>query len=309
MTREKRYRRLLALYPRDHRERHGEEMLGVLLDGNGGWRDGLDVAGGAIALHTRRLFGLDGGVRLRDVMAVVSLLGPIVMLAGAATDLHEIAWWIRAGDLADMRFEQVADAPVWAAWSVVAVLVLFGQRRAAAVSAWTAVVVHLLFMSMLKGYASTYQNAGWLLLGVFTAISLRWSAGPVRGREMVGRRGILVAFAGAAGSGLLLALSPRLILFPAQVWFLGPLLVYGALALGCHLACRPAADRRTGRRAAFVLALPAVAYVLEDVLVAIVGPPMYWIPLVTNLVFYGLPILMVLAGNGILRPIRKSLPS
>ncbi|MGH3199194.1 MAG: hypothetical protein ACRDOH_01820 [Streptosporangiaceae bacterium] len=29
--REKRYRRLLALYPRDHRREHAEEMVGVLL--------------------------------------------------------------------------------------------------------------------------------------------------------------------------------------------------------------------------------------------------------------------------------------
>ncbi|MGW4400070.1 hypothetical protein ACWEHA_32680 [Amycolatopsis nivea] len=32
---ERRYRRLLALYPRAHRAAHGEEMLGVLLDGAG----------------------------------------------------------------------------------------------------------------------------------------------------------------------------------------------------------------------------------------------------------------------------------
>ena len=32
---EKRYRRLLALYPRDHRREHAEEMVGVLLAADG----------------------------------------------------------------------------------------------------------------------------------------------------------------------------------------------------------------------------------------------------------------------------------
>jgi len=309
VNKERRYRRLLALYPRDHRDQHGEEMLGVLLDGDAGWRDGLNLVGGAIALHTRRVFGLDGGVRLRDVMAVVSLLGPIVMLAGASADLHEIAWWIKADSFAEMPFEQVPDAPVWAAWLVVATLVLFAQRRAAAVSAWMAIILHLLLMSFLSSYSSTYTNAGWLLLGGFTAISLTWSAGPARGKEMVGRRGVLFAFAGAAVAALFLAFSPRLTAFPPAFWILGPVLTYGALTLGGYLACRRVPNRRTGRRAAFVLALPAVAYLLQYVLVALVGPPMYWVPVVTNAVFYGIPVLLVLAGNGILRPVRTRLPS
>jgi hypothetical protein len=59
---ERRYRRLLGLYPRSYRERHGEDMLGVLL--NESERDGrarrrprlsaaLDLVRSAFLVHTR----------------------------------------------------------------------------------------------------------------------------------------------------------------------------------------------------------------------------------------------------------------
>ena len=309
-NRERRYRRLLRLYPRDHREQHGEEMLGVLLDGRPGWRDAVDLVGGALALHLRRVFGLDGGVNLRDVMAVVSLLGPVVLLTGAASDLHEIAWWIKAGGLADMPYTQIPEAPAWGAWLVVAVLALAGPRRAAAVMAWLASATLLVIMSTVPvNYAGNPSNDGWLMLGVLTAISLTWSAGPARGKELVGRRGILFAVAGDAVAGLLVAVTPALYAVGFVSYVLGPWLAVAALVLGCYLACRPVPNRRTGRRAAFVLALPAVTMVVEYVLMTVVGPPIFWVPILTDAAFYGIPILMVLAGNGILRPLRNSLPS
>ena len=307
---ERRYRRLLALYPRDHRERHGEEMLGVLLDSSPNGRDGLDLVGGAIVLHLRRVVGLDGGVNRRDVMAVVGLLGPIVLLTGAASDLHEIAWWIKAGALADMPYRQVPEAPAWGAWLVVAILTLFGLRRTAAMMAWLASATLLVIMARVHvSYAGDPMNDAWLMLGVLTAISLTWSAGPSRGKELVGRRGILLAIAGVTVSILLMAVTPSLYAVGFWAYELGPWLATGTLALGCYLACRPVSDRRTGRRAAFVLALPVVTAMVVYVLKMIVGPPIFWVPVITDTAFYGIPILMVLAGNGILRPVRKSLPS
>jgi hypothetical protein len=61
-----RYRRLLAWYPRDHRERHGEEMLGVLLAGaedrtRPSRKETADLLLGALRLHLRRTVGMDGG--------------------------------------------------------------------------------------------------------------------------------------------------------------------------------------------------------------------------------------------------------
>lgn len=278
----------------------------MVLEGRPSWRDGLDLVGGAIVLHLRRVFGLDGGVNRRDAMAIVSLLGPIVMLAGAASDLHEIAWWIKAGALADMPYVQIPEAPAWGAWLVVAIFALFGLRRTAAVMAWLASATLLVIMSSVRfNYGGDPINDGWLILGVLTAISLTWSAGPVRGKELVGRRGILLALAGVAAWGLLVAITPISYRLGFWAYELVPWLAAVALAFGCYLACRPVSDRRTGRRAAIVLALPVVTQLVEYVLVSLVGPPMLWVPVLTDAAFYGIPILLVLSGYGILRPVRR----
>jgi len=310
MSREQHYRRLLRLYPQDHRATHGEEMLGVLMAANGGWRDDLNLIGGAVALHSRRVFNLDGGVPLRDVLAIVSLLGPILLLAGAASDLHEIAWWIKGGDLAGLPYEQIPEAPAWGAWLVVTVLALFGLRRLAALMAWVASATLLVIISEVRwNYAGDPSNVGWMLLGVFTAISLTWSAGPRRGLELVGRRGILFALAGVTTSILLFAITPSLYWVSFLAYLLGPWLSLAALALACYLACTRVPHRRTGRHAAFLLAVPVLSDASQYVLTEIVGPPLFWIPIVENTLFYGIPLLIVLAGNGILGRIKQSLPS
>ncbi|MFC0430438.1 hypothetical protein [Kutzneria buriramensis] len=305
-TQERRLRRLLALYPRDHREAHGEEMLGVLLDSSPGWRDGLNLVGGAIALHARRLLGLDGGVNRRDVLAVVGLLGPLMILTAAVGDLHEVAWFTKNGGLADMPLSQVPDAPVWAVWLVVAGLVLFGLRRTAAVFAWLADIVHLVIPYKASNWTWSYESKGWLLLGLVTAIALTWSAGPARGRKLVGRRGIVLTLATVAVAMSCQLFAPRFVMIGRWPLDMSEWLVYLALAGGACLACRSVPNRRTGRRAAFVLALPAVAFALEYVEVTIIGPPLYWVPAVEATVLYGIPVLLVLAGNGVLRPIRRT---
>ncbi|GAA3438898.1 hypothetical protein GCM10018954_085170 [Kutzneria kofuensis] len=301
----------MALYPRDHRERHGEEMLGVLMAANGGRRDDLDIVRGAAALHLRRMFNMDGGVQLRDVMAVVGLLGPILLLAGAAPDLHEIAWWFTTDGLfVTVPYTQVPDWPAWVAWLVVAVLTLFGVRRPAAAMAWVACAAHLVIISAVRvNYAANHENIGLLLLGVFTAVALTWSAGPARGRELVGRRGIRFAFAGVALSAVLPAITPSLYAVGFRAYQLGPWLASAAFVFGGYLACRRVPDRRTGRHAAFVLALPIISNLVNHVLIGILGPALFWTPVAANALFYGIPVLMVLAGFGILRQVWRSLPS
>jgi hypothetical protein len=56
---ERRYRRLLGLYPRSYREQHGEDMLGVLMTAADRGKDrsrrsaALDLLRGAVLVHTR----------------------------------------------------------------------------------------------------------------------------------------------------------------------------------------------------------------------------------------------------------------
>ena len=92
---------------------------------------------------------------------------------------------------------------------------------------------------------------------MITAIALTWSPGPVHGRMLAGKWAVPLAFGGDA---LVLAamMGVRTMMFAS--W-----LAFAAMAVTAHLAGRAVRDRRTGRRAALVLALPPVTFVLEAV--------------------------------------------
>lgn len=297
---ERRYRRLLALYPRDHREQHGEEMLDVLMAAAGdrarpGWRDTADLLWGALRLHLRRMVVPDG-LDPRDVLAVVSLLGPVAILAGAPESLHELAWWVQAGSVWEMPvWQQTPDAPVWAVWAAVAVLAVLRQRVAAAVGAWVGTIgLVLVATASERWWLWAYADAGWVLLGALTAVALTLSPGPARGREVAGRAPVLVMAAAVVVAVAIGVLGYRAT--GADVAQLG-VLVIGAVAAG--------AGSRAGRRAALVLSVPAMTALVEELVVSIEG----FRPndTVTALIFYGVPLVVLLAFGGLPRG-RRSRP-
>lgn len=292
-TLERRYRRLLAYYPRDHRERHGEEMLGVLLADAGdrtrpGWRETANLLWAATRLHLRRMVAADGGINPRDVLAIVSLLGPLAVLGGASTTLHEVAWWVRTGALWQMPWwDQVPDAPVWGVWAVVAVLVLFRQRRGAAVGAWLGTAGFV----AVEVFPDTYQrwwtgpDAGWVLLGALTAVALTWSPGLARGRELVSRFAVLGMVATVVVAGAL-AVFGYGVEMAQWAWLV-------VLVVGTVAACAPWS--RVGRRAALVLVTP----VMTTLLVHVVSGPL---PKAAEVAFFfGVPLVVLLAVGGLPR--------
>jgi len=306
---ERRYRRLLALYPRDHRERHEEEMLGVLLAGAGertrpSARETADLLWAALRLHLRRVVAIDGRIDHPDVLAIVSLLGPVAILAGATTGLHELAWWIQAdgftGAFAEMPWlTQVPDAPVWLVWLSVAVLGVLRKRRAATVGAWLGVAGFFwltLFASSQHWWA--VLDAGWVLLGVVTAVALTWSPGPARGRELVGRGGIVKLAAAVVAAVLCGVLG-----YGENV---AEFLLVALPVVGAVLACVPGS--RTGRRAALILALPAMPVVLWRLLLPGTGLDVhlaYAPSAVIAAVYFGVPLLVLLAVGGLPRRVRR----
>ncbi|MFE9749460.1 hypothetical protein ACFYOT_31495 [Saccharothrix saharensis] len=299
---ERRYRRLLSWYPRDHRERHGEEMLVVLVSGAGDrdrptLRESLDLLWAAVRLHLRRVVAADGGVDPRDVLAIVALLGPVALLTGATNGVHEIAWWVKADALAEMPWsEQFPDAPVWVLWGVVAVLVLRGLRRTAAFFAWSATagfVLLAVFLPFQRWWIGV--DAGWVLTGLLTAAALTWSPGPTRGRALVGGRGIVVLAVTVVVAGVLGVLGYR---EP-----LAELLRFAVLVGGTLAAC--GIGSRVGRRAALILLLPSVTTVLSFAQWLVLGR----IPFAAEVaVFYGLPIVVLLTLGGLPRRIRRAGP-
>jgi hypothetical protein len=296
---ERRYRRLIALYPRDHREQHGEEMLGVLVAAEGdrtrpGWKNVADLVWGAFRLHLRRM--VSGGVDPREVLAIVSLLGPLAVLAGATESLHELAWWVQAGALGDMPvWRQVPDAPVWVVWLAVAVLVLFRQRVAAAVGAWAGTIGLVLMATVSeRWWAWAYADSGWVLLGALTAVALTLSPGLARGRELAGRAPVLVM-----GATVVVAVALGILGYRETVAEAAVLVV---LVVGAVLSTG-AIGSRAGRRAALVLLVPVMTTVIEQLLVMVDG----FRPndTVTALIFYGPPLAVLLALGGLPRGIRR----
>lgn len=293
---ERRYRRLLACYPRDHRERDGEEMLGVLMADAGGrtsptWRETVDLLWAAARLHLRRVVAADGGIPARDVLAIVSLVGPLALLSGATTNLHEMAWWVEAGALREMPlFEQTPDAPVWLVWLAVAALSLLRLRRSAAVAAWLGTAgfaaVPMVFPAQRWW---TGMDAGWLLLGALIAVALTWSPGPTRGRELAGRSAVPVMAATVMAAGALGVFGYGI---ESAEWSR-----LAVLAVGTVAACAPGS--RVGRRAGLVLLVPVMTTLLAE---ALEGP----LPTAaTATIFYGVPIVVLLATGGLPRRIRR----
>jgi hypothetical protein len=308
-----RYRRLLAWYPRDHCERHGEEMLDVLLAGAGertrpSRKETVDLLRGALRLHLRRVVG---GIDHRDVLAIVSLLGPIALLAGAASKVETLAHWVRTGWTESLRafMFDAPSAPTWMIWFVVAVLSLCRARRAAAVGAWLGtsgfVLDHLRGVPMY--WDRVVADAGLVLLGLVVAIALTWSPGPARGWELVGGRRVAVLVAAVGASVVLVVQSfgtfsvlympfehMTLVQGPGRMalWFLAlAVLVAGAVVAG-------GARTREGRRAALVLSVPVVVSVLMLVL------PRDSSLLLVTAIGYGVPVLVLLGFGSLPRRLR-----
>jgi hypothetical protein len=305
---ERRYRRLLALFPRDHRRQHGEEMLGVLMAGAGdrtrpSVRDTADLLWAAVRLHVRRVFAADGGIDHRDVLAIVSLFGPVVLLAGATTGLHELAWFVRVdgpGAFFDMPWGAFfPDAPVWVIWLAVAVLGVLRMRRAAAVGAWlgTAGFLALMFFAPSQHWWFGL-DAGWVELGALTAVALTWSPGPARGRELVHRSGMIALAASVVGAVLAGVFG-----YGDDLWDTVRVVLPVA---GAVVACAPWS--RAGRRAALVLALPVIPVLMWEWALPQTGLYVhlaYAPDGVVAAVYLGVPLLLLLALGGLPRRVRR----
>lgn len=252
---ERRYRRLLALYPRAHRAAHGEEMLGVLLEGAEnrsapGAAETWDLLRGAAQVHWRH--ALSGHDR-RDTLAIVSLLAPVLLLTGATSTVREIrsvarldGWPLR------MWLGALADAPVWSAWLAAVVLGVCGMRRASVVLAWlaTAALVTVTILDPARHWLPDV-TAGWVLLSVFAALAMTASPGPRRGFALLGRLRLSI-LVGTVAVLLALTTTARGMHLP-----LAELVQLVVLVVGVFAACR--VSTRSGRRAALILLAPLIA--------------------------------------------------
>jgi len=226
---EKRYRRLLALYPKDHRREHAEEMVGVLLAADGdapvrapnpmAWAlrfgqhtaDVADLIGGALRIRgrmalfrirrTRWLSVMVRDQRWSDALAVVSVIAPLLLLVAALTEFRipqAVAssmtghphWGISAS-------LGLADLPMAAGAPAVTVLVFLRLRRLAGLGALATAIGQIAAGAVpaFAGYADPAVAFTVLLSGT-AAVALLLSPGPDRGLALLTRSG--TALVGAA---------------------------------------------------------------------------------------------------------------
>jgi hypothetical protein len=261
---EDRYRRLLRWYPADHRRAHEDEMLGVLLSAAApgqtrpAVRDALDLARGGLGIRLRRAPGALAQAGWRDAAALLGVITPLVLLGETAryavvailmfpetryAAAHGLGW-----------FSMYYSAPSHLAWGIVAVAGLCGARRTTAVAAFAAIALDVARFADFGDYAGGAAAAP-LLLGLITVGALLVRPGAARGRELLGRTGLigiagLLAVAASLNSSAQVALGLN--------WVSGRMgLGIAALVAAAWLATRGPA----GRRALVALTIPLLPIV------------------------------------------------
>ena len=231
---ERRYRRLLALYPKDHRREHAEEMVGVLLAAAAddtqvraprpvAWAlrlgqdaaDSADLIGGAARIRGRMALNRVRRVaffswtvrdqRWSDALAVVSVVAPLLLLVAALAEFH-IAQAVassvtRHPDWRVTATLGLADLPLAAGAPAVALLAFLRLRWLAGIGAVATAIGQVaagVFGSVptFNGYASP-AVAFIVLLSLTAAAALLLSPGPDRGLTLLTRQGTALVGAGA----------------------------------------------------------------------------------------------------------------
>ncbi|MGA4993022.1 hypothetical protein [Nonomuraea bangladeshensis] len=263
---ESRYRRLLAAYPRGHRARHEEEMLGVLLAGAGPGQtrprpaDVADLLWGALRVHGRRAFGPASAPAWRGGPALAVALWPFLMLAGAlATELLQTA--VSVGNVGVAAVARpfwillVAQPIISAALPVLAVLL--GRRWIAVLGVVAFVLPQTRGPALLDLDALLLPNHGPVLLAQLAAVAIAFVPAAHRAIAVVPWRAFLLwgplAVAGLAMSKAIVRWVDVIAHHDLVTWKPVPWLVVVGLAAGW--AC----GSPVGRRAALVLFLPAAA--------------------------------------------------
>lgn len=173
---ERRYRRLLACYPAEHRRTYGEEMIGVLLAAapagkqRPGLAETLDLLGGGVRARLRALFAGTPAPGWRNALATTALLAPM-LVAALAPDALE--WLAPAGWQPHIL---AADLAAAAAALVPATLGLLRFRRLAVLAA-TALLALVIAQAVTGGLLGVPSVSAFIVLLSVQAFALAASPG------------------------------------------------------------------------------------------------------------------------------------
>ncbi|PZG10916.1 hypothetical protein C1J01_35590 [Nonomuraea aridisoli] len=134
------YRRLLAAYPKEHRERLAEEMIAVLMAGAEPGRrwpaccDAYDVVRGGLAIRLRRAVDQGSRRHWRDAADVAALIGPLLFFTAMMFRVAVYAGRaVRPPVVAGELLQAVELAAYALPYGLVALLVWLRRTRAATV--------------------------------------------------------------------------------------------------------------------------------------------------------------------------------
>jgi hypothetical protein len=292
---ERRYRRLLTLYPAAHRAEHGAEMLGVLLDGAMGyygirrfWQHFLDVAdlvGGAARIRgrlalaavrrRRSLRSIVRDSRWNDALSVVSVVAPILLLVAALSqfDVPQAAASLVVGHPFWPVIGDGLYVPDWALAIGAPLVLAFGVGRLRRTAGLVALLTAISQLILLPVYGTASYLSPALAFSVLLAgtagVALLLSSGPSRGFELVRWWGAVLigAFAlvlgglsmGGFSLGAIYTGQGMATLLPAEIAGLA-----GDIAIACVLGVLGLACLFTpvSRRVLVLLAVPLIPYAI-----------------------------------------------
>ncbi|GIF36435.1 hypothetical protein [Actinoplanes xinjiangensis] len=207
---ERRYRRLMRVYPAGHRAAYEEEMIGVLLSGAPPGRrfpapaDAMDLIRAGLTARLGRAFHLQRGTGWRDAAAVTALFAALLM-AGAGIN-RLIAGLVLWGQGDPLRLHGVDGlmlldpAMRTVVWPLVVLAAVLGLRRTTVALAVAGVLVQAVVVGLwsvpmnARGLSPVWGlAAGIAITALFAvAVSGRWV------RSVLGARGLALAVGGAA---------------------------------------------------------------------------------------------------------------
>ena len=251
---EGRYRRLLRMYPAEHRRKHQDEMLGVLMTGahagqhRPGPADTANLVWGALLIRLRPARPGTAWPLWRDALAVVSVVLPLAFLAKEIVSVTTVLTLQPVTHVAFVAFAQELLVSA-GAWVILTALVLLRLRRIAILA-----TAGLLIWFLAATAGATYWVAidpGVMLTVAVLGLELTAllvSAGPRRGMSLMTWRYYALA-----------VLAPAAVACVLQwVWLPHPLLANAAIVslVAITLAGMMVATPLS-RRVALALSIPA----------------------------------------------------
>jgi hypothetical protein len=248
---ERRYRRLLAWFPAEHRREYGEEMISVLLSSTPEGRrrprlaDAFDLmTGGLRARFRRRGAGLSDA-HWPDALAVCSVALPVTLLAALAVNY---LWNL----LPALDFYGVSDFYLPALALALPPLIALRYRRTAAVAALVAAVwFWFLLLRSLTVWIDGLE-ASYCVALLVQAIALAGSPGPRRAAAIMTWKTWLVLSAAGITMGAASIYYP----WSLRTWQAAAVVFAFLAAVGSGLVVTLSTP--TGLRLLLLLAVPAV---------------------------------------------------